>query len=90
MLDEFQEDVTFLSYGIIYNDLTDLHTRYVEAFYQEGFVTQEQVSKVLGVQVEENVLTEKHRATGKIMVDMGFMNTSQVDEVLEQMSKKTT
>lgn len=25
MLDEFQEDVTFLSYGIIFNDITDLH-----------------------------------------------------------------
>ena len=56
----------------------------------KGFVTTEQVSKVLGVQVEENVLAEKHRKTGEIMVDMGFMNTSQVDEVLEQMSKKTT
>ena len=56
----------------------------------KGFVTPEQVSKVLGVQVEENVLAEKHRKTGEIMVDMGFMNTSQVDEVLEQMSKKTT
>ena len=55
---------------------------------RKGFVTSEQVSKVLGVQVEENILTEKHRKTGEIMVDMGFMNTSQVDEVLEQMSKK--
>ena len=37
MLDEFQEDVMFLSYGVIYNDLTDLHTRYLDAFYQEEF-----------------------------------------------------
>jgi hypothetical protein len=37
MLDEFQEDVTFLSYAVITNDVTDLHRRYLEAFYQEEF-----------------------------------------------------
>lgn len=37
ILDEFQEDVTFLSYAIISNDVTDLHRRYLEAFYQEEF-----------------------------------------------------
>lgn len=37
MLDEFQEDVAFLSYGVICNDITDLHTKYLEAFYQEEF-----------------------------------------------------
>lgn len=36
MIDEFREDVTFLSLGIIYGN-TDLHTRYLEAFYQEEF-----------------------------------------------------
>jgi len=56
---------------------------------KKGFVTPEQVSKALEVQLKENVLTEKHRKTGEIMVDMGFMNTSQVDEVLEKMSKKS-
>lgn len=37
MLDEFYEDVTFLSYAAITNDMTDLHRRYLEAFYQEEF-----------------------------------------------------
>jgi len=55
---------------------------------KKGFVTPEQVSKVLEAQLNENVLAEKHRKIGEIMVDMGFMNTSQVDEVLEKMSKK--
>lgn len=56
---------------------------------KKGFVTPEQVSKALEVQLKENVLAEKHRKIGEIMVDMGFMSTSQVDEVLEKMSKKT-
>lgn len=37
MLDEFREDVTFLSLAVINNDLTELHVRYLEAFYQEEF-----------------------------------------------------
>ncbi len=36
MIDEFREDVTFLSLGVIYGN-TELHTRYLEAFYQEEF-----------------------------------------------------
>ena len=56
---------------------------------KKGFVTPEQVSKALEVQFEENVAADKHRLTGEILVDMGFMSTSQVNEVLENMSKKT-
>ena len=37
MLDEFQEDVTFLSYAAISDDLTDLHRRYLDAFFEEEF-----------------------------------------------------
>ena len=35
MLDEFQQDVTFLAYARLFNDFTDLHKRYLEAFYEE-------------------------------------------------------
>lgn len=37
MLDEFQEDITFLSYAIIFNDVTELHRAYLNAFYEEEF-----------------------------------------------------
>lgn len=37
MLDEFHEDITFLCLAVIYDDITDLHVRYLEAFYQEEF-----------------------------------------------------
>lgn len=37
MLDEFQEDAVFLCYAIINNDVTDLHQRYLHAFYMEEF-----------------------------------------------------
>lgn len=35
MLDELQQDITFLAYARIFNDYTELHQRYLESFYQE-------------------------------------------------------
>ncbi len=37
VLDEIQEDITFLSYGVIFNDVTELHKEYVQYFYEEEF-----------------------------------------------------
>lgn len=37
MLDEFQEDAVFLCYAVINNDVTDLHQKYLHAFYMEEF-----------------------------------------------------
>jgi hypothetical protein len=39
MLDESNEDISFLACGIIYNQIGDLHKRYLEYFYQEEFDT---------------------------------------------------
>ena len=37
MLDEFNEDVHFLSLAIIHDDISELHERYLAAFYEEEF-----------------------------------------------------
>lgn len=37
MLDEFMEDITFLSYAVIDDDVTELHRVYLDAFYEEEF-----------------------------------------------------
>jgi len=36
---------------------------------------------------KEKLSTLNHRRIGEIFVDMGFMSTSQVNEVLEDLSK---
>lgn len=36
-LDEFEEDVTFLCFGLIFNEITGLHEDYLAAFYEEEF-----------------------------------------------------
>lgn len=37
ILDELQEDVRFIAYGLINDRLTELHQRYLKAFYEEEF-----------------------------------------------------
>lgn len=37
MLDEFQEDIEFLTCAVIFDDMTDLHREYLSAFYEEEF-----------------------------------------------------
>ena len=37
MLDEFNEDILFLSLGVIYDDISELHVRYLDNFYMEEF-----------------------------------------------------
>lgn len=36
-LGEFEEDIAFLCFSIIFNDFTDLHREYLSAFYEEEF-----------------------------------------------------
>jgi hypothetical protein len=36
-LGEFEEDIAFLCFGIIFNEITELHKEYLAAFYEEEF-----------------------------------------------------
>lgn len=37
MLDEMQEDITFLSFSVIFKNTTPLHHAYLDAFFEEEF-----------------------------------------------------
>jgi hypothetical protein len=37
MLDDIEEDITFLTYSVIFNKPTPLHQKYLDTFYQEEF-----------------------------------------------------
>jgi hypothetical protein len=39
-LDEFDQDINFLSFALIFNDRTSLHDRYLNAFFEEEFDSQ--------------------------------------------------
>lgn len=60
MLDEFQEDITFLAYAVISNDVTELHRRYLDAFYEEEFDRPE--DPIASTQKRPMVRREKIRA----------------------------
>ncbi|PKO88454.1 MAG: hypothetical protein CVU18_07445 [Betaproteobacteria bacterium HGW-Betaproteobacteria-12] len=37
ILDELNEDITFLAFGVIYGDVTPLHQTYLDAFFEDEF-----------------------------------------------------
>jgi len=50
-----------------------------------GFITLDQIIEAMKIQVRDDLENQKHRLIGKILVDLGFMTPSQVDEVLKAM-----
>ncbi len=59
-LDECSEDVQFLSLGVIYADITDLHRRWLKAFYEEEFDTP--ADPIASVQTRDTPARKKIRA----------------------------
>ena len=54
---------------------------------RKNFVTPDQIIEALEIQLEENQSENKHRLIGEIMVDKGFMNPAQVNEILKEMTR---
>jgi len=49
---------------------------------RKEFVTVHQLVEATTIQVREDVEGKPHRAIGEILADLGYMTTSQIDEVL--------
>jgi hypothetical protein len=60
ILDEFQEDIKFLAYAIIFDETTELHRQYLSAFYEEEFDKPE--SPIQSTQKRPMVARKKIRA----------------------------
>ncbi len=54
---------------------------------QKGFVTLQQAADALGIQVKENTREGKHRPIGQILLELGFISQSQIDEVLQTLEQ---
>ena len=52
---------------------------------EKGFVTSEQIVEAIAIQVEENVDQQKHRFIGTVLVELGYMRHSQIQDVLTLM-----
>ncbi len=49
------------------------------------FITVDQFSEAIKIQTNEDLSSSGHRLIGEILVDLGYMNTSQINEVLEEL-----
>ena len=65
-------------------DKMEIEKRFVFIAAKKGFITKEQAFEGLGTQVTEDLEGKKHRLIGEIMVSLGYMTDSQVDEVLQE------
>jgi hypothetical protein len=55
---------------------------------EKGFITPRQLGKAVNTQLSDDLERGKHRPIGEILVDMGFMTISQVEEVLDDQEKR--
>lgn len=83
VLDEIQEDITFLAFGIIFDKMTPLHHAYLEAFYEEEFDPR---TGKLGNQDRPMIRRKKIRAYIARMEGVNA-NPSRGVEVTRQVSK---
>ena len=56
---------------------------------EKGFITRAQLIEAITVQICDDMAGKKHRLTGTILFDLGYMDTKQVDEVLRSMAVST-
>lgn len=50
---------------------------------EKGFITAENLIETLKIQVEEDIKYKTHRLIGEILMDKGYINPSQIQEVLD-------
>ena len=51
----------------------------------KDFITADQLSEAMKVQIEEDIGKKEHRPIGEILLSMGYMNPSQINEVLTEL-----
>jgi hypothetical protein len=62
--------------------------RFGKLAVQNGFLVAEQLQQALREQVDDNLADRPHRVIGAICFEHGWMTPSQIEEILNLMSKK--
>lgn len=63
----------------------EIKLRFGTVAVKKSFVSLDQVIEALKIQLTENVEEEKSRPIGEILLSLGYMSESQIDEVLREM-----
>ena len=74
-----------LNLEVIVMSIKNLDQRFGASAAKMGFITSEQLIEALAVQVKENVNNGSHRLVGSILLEKGYMNLEQIDQVLKDM-----
>jgi hypothetical protein len=51
----------------------------------KGFITVEQLLEAMTIQIQDGIEGKKHRLIGQILLSLGYLTSSQIDEVMESM-----
>ena len=54
----------------------------------KGFISFEQFMKAMAIQIKDEIEIERHTIIGKILMDQGLLDQTQVDEVLKVLRNK--
>jgi hypothetical protein len=57
------------------------------SFSPQGFTTADQIVKALAIQTRENGTEGEYRLLGRTLLDQRAITASQIDEILEALSK---
>jgi hypothetical protein len=73
------------------NEILDTYVepRFGDVAITKRFITPDQLIKAMTVQIKEELKKKKRRLIGEILVDLGYMDNSQVEETLEILAKTT-
>ncbi len=82
VLDEIQEDLLFLADGVIFNDLTTLHKKYLEAFFEEEFDADDALSST-----QKRPMIPRRKIRAHIARKGMAVDPSSMTEVLRTISK---
>lgn len=86
MLDEFQEDITFFFYAYFNNNITNLHQRYLDAFYEEEFDVPE--NPVASVQKRPSIPRKNiHAYIARQDAEISGSDPNRVKELMRTLSK---
>jgi hypothetical protein len=50
---------------------------------EKGFITADNLIETLKIQVEEEIQYKTHRLIGEILLDKGYINPTQIQEILD-------
>ncbi|MBU1706264.1 hypothetical protein KKG19_06120 [Patescibacteria group bacterium] len=86
MLDELQQDISFLSYARLEDEFTELHQRYLDAFYEEELDVPE--NPIASTQKRPSIPRQKIRAyLARKEAEVGVSNPSRGAELTRTLSK---